>query len=64
MSSNDQYDLASFIMIMVIWAFMVAGWIMNIMTLWNTIDDPITAKVVVRIAGIFIFPLGAILGYL
>lgn len=64
MSSNDQYDLASFIMIMVIWAFMVAGWIMNIMTLWNTIDDPLTAKVVVRIAGIFIFPLGAILGYL
>ena len=64
MSKNDQYDLASFIMIMIIWAFMVAGWIMNIMTLWNTIDDPLTAKVVVRIAGIFIFPLGAILGYL
>ena len=64
MSKNDQYDLASFIMMMVIWAFMVVGWIMNIMTLWNTIDDPLTAKVVVRIAGIFIFPLGAILGYL
>ena len=64
MSRNDQYDLAGYIMVMVIWAFMVIGWIMNIITLWNTMDDPLTAKTIVRVAGIFVFPLGSILGYL
>jgi hypothetical protein len=64
MSQNDQYDLVSFAIIIVIWAFMIAGWVMNIMSLWNTMDGPLTAKIVVRIAGIFVFPLGAILGYL
>ncbi len=45
-------------------AAMIAGWIMNIMTIWNTYDLPLTGKFVLRIIGIFVFPIGGVLGYL
>jgi len=61
-------ELASFVIMMTVWALMLAlmlyGWIANIVTLWSSFDDPLTAKMIVRLAGIFVFPLGAILGYL
>jgi hypothetical protein len=49
---------------MTVWALMLYGWIANIVTLWSSFEDPLTAKMIVRLAGIFVFPLGAILGYL
>lgn len=45
-------------------ATLIAGWIMNIMTIWNTYDLPLTGKFVLRIIGIFVFPIGGVLGYL
>jgi len=38
------------------------GWIMNIVTLFHA--DALTGNVILRAVGIFIAPLGAILGYL
>lgn len=39
----------------------LVGWVMNIITLVNS--DSFTGMVIARIAGIFVAPLGAVLGY-
>jgi hypothetical protein len=41
-----------------------AGWIVNIMKLIFIIDGGITAMLIVRLAGVFFVPLGAVMGYL
>lgn len=40
------------------------GYIANIITLINHLSDPVNLLMVLRIIGIFAFPLGAILGLL
>lgn len=40
----------------------LVGWIMNIVDLVHTSFDPLTALAVLRVVGIFIPPLGAVLG--
>jgi hypothetical protein len=40
------------------------GWVMNIVTLCNSEFEPITGMLVARIVGIFIAPLGIVLGYI
>lgn len=40
-----------------------AGWVMNIAAIVHTLSDPLTGVFIFRCVGIFIAPLGAILGY-
>lgn len=40
------------------------GWVMNIITLFGSSFAPLTVEVVSRVVGVFIAPLGAVLGYL
>lgn len=42
----------------------VAGWVMNIVALTQSSFEPITGMLVARIIGVFLAPLGAVLGYL
>ena len=39
------------------------GWIQNLVTVWNGSFSPLTGEMVLRTIGIFVSPLGAILGY-
>lgn len=39
------------------------GWIMNIVDIVHAIHNPITLMLILRMVGIFIFPLGMVLGY-
>jgi hypothetical protein len=41
----------------------LAGYVMNVVDLIREINGPIGALVVVRVIGLFLFPLGAILGW-
>jgi len=41
----------------------IGSYIANIVTLINHINDPFTAMIVIRIVGIFVVPLGAVLGF-
>lgn len=41
----------------------LVGWVMNILTIIHTTSAPITGLFVARVAGIFIAPLGAVLGW-
>lgn len=42
---------------------LVLGWIINIFTIINHVNDPLTAMFVLRVLGIIVMPLGGILGY-
>ena len=41
----------------------IVGWVMNIFDIVAAVSDPITAMFIIRCVGIFVAPLGAILGY-
>lgn len=47
-----------------IFGVMLVGWVMNVIAIWHTMDNPITAKFILRVVGIFVAPIGGILGYL
>lgn len=40
------------------------GWIWNIVKLYDLGLDPLTGEVVIRVVGIFVAPLGVVMGYL
>jgi hypothetical protein len=60
--SND-YNPTAVFTILAIWLVGLIGWIMNIIAIWNTMDNTVTAKFVLRVVGIFVAPIGAILGF-
>ena len=41
---------------------LVAGWFINIYQLVDSVDSPVTVETVVRVAGIFLAPLGSFMG--
>lgn len=49
--------------IVAFWLSVVIGWVINIVELFSQSFDPLTAVAVLRVVGIFIPPLGAIMGY-
>ena len=42
----------------------VGGWIWNIVKIFATVADPIGGMFILRCIGIFVAPLGAVLGFL
>lgn len=46
-----------------VWVAAVVGWIMNIVAIAGSSFDVIGGMLVLRIVGIFVAPLGAVLGY-
>lgn len=50
--------------IVVVWLAGLIGWILNIVTIAGSSFDVITSMLVLRVVGIFVGPLGAVLGYI
>ena len=46
-----------------LWVAAVIGWIMNIFTLYHMSFETMTGELIVRVIGIFVAPIGAIMGY-
>lgn len=44
------------------WIACIVGWVLNCVAIANTYTLEITGLFILRIVGIFIFPLGAVLG--
>ena len=43
----------------------IAGWILNIVKLLGmSFSDPITVEIVIRVVGIFMFPVGCVVGWI
>ena len=51
------------IAIFLVWVAAVVGWIMNIVAIAGSSFDVLSGMLVLRIVGIFVAPLGAVLGY-
>ena len=51
----------------IIWLLLIlslaSGYVMNLYSIFHTADGPLTGKFILRIIGIFAFPLGGILGW-
>ena len=41
----------------------IVGWVLNIFAIVATVGDPINGLFILRVAGIFLAPLGAVLGF-
>ena len=50
--------------IVLIWLAGIVGWVMNIITIVGTPEFEFTGLLVGRVIGVFVAPLGAILGYI
>ena len=52
---------------MIVWLLLVAtgfvGWVLNLVALFNSSFTPITGHVVLRVIGVFVAPVGSILGF-
>lgn len=42
----------------------IAGWVLNIIQIFNANFSAVDGELVLRVIGIFVAPLGAVLGYL
>ncbi len=51
------------LLLVIIIPVITVGWIWNIIKLFNVLDDPFSARIVLRMLGIPLFILGAIIGY-
>lgn len=60
-----KYKIGPVAMILIIVAFWagIAGFVMNIVDIFTMLGGPINAELAFRVIGIFVGPLGAILGY-
>lgn len=64
MSGGRVNVLFNALIIWVIVAVLIGvGWVLNIIELSNTSFDPITGLAILRVIGVFLPPLGAVLGY-
>lgn len=47
-----------------IWIFCIGSWIANIVKLFVIINDPVSGMMILRAVGIFLAPLGVVLGWM
>lgn len=55
-------ELYAMLAIILLWVVAVVGWGLNIIKLIGIASDPITGMFIIRSIGIFVAPLGSILG--
>lgn len=64
MASKSSVSLTVSIAWLVVAITIVIGWCMNIYQITQMYDNGITAKFVFKVIGVFVFPLGGLLGIL
>jgi hypothetical protein len=42
---------------------MITGWVLNVIAIVHTMHGPLTAELAIRIVGIFVVPLGGVMGF-
>jgi hypothetical protein len=60
---STQSAAIAFLLYLAILCAIVVGWVANIVTIANSNFSEITGILVLRVVGIFIAPLGVVLGY-
>lgn len=67
MRYNKPFTLIELVITLTTFAVAIGGcygWVMNIVKVFSSNFNPITGQVVLRVVGIFMPPLGAVMGYL
>ena len=58
------YALTGMLLWIAAFIALAVGWVMNIVTIAHIMAEPITGMFVLRVVGIFVAPLGGVLGYI
>lgn len=64
MANKNNMSLTAAIVWLVVAITIIVGWCMNIYQITQMYDNGITAKFVFKVIGVFVFPLGGLLGIL
>jgi len=62
--SNDISGILGFFIIVALLLVALAGWVMNIIEIYNHVNEPVTGMFVLRLIGVVFAPLGMVLGWL
>ena len=64
-STNGRYEMKTYYFILALWVLAIGGWIANIYKFISGFESlaEITAMQIFRIIGVFLAPLGAVLGF-
>lgn len=62
MTNRDMFS-SMIIVWAALWVLGAIGWVLNIITIAGSSFDHITGILVLRIIGVFVAPIGAVLGY-
>lgn len=62
MKFQKGFTIAELVLVLVV-LLGAGGWIANIVKILGMSFDPITTELVLRFIGVFLFPLGMIMGY-
>ena len=62
--NNDYQEWLGFFLLILFWIACLGGWVANIVKLWNYDGYGFAGEVILRVVGIFLAPLGVVLGYL
>ena len=62
MNKQPDFTFTEMLLVIII-PVITVGWVWNIIKLFNVLDDPFSARIVLRMLGIPIFIIGAIIGY-
>ena len=64
MTTKIKVGLIPWLMILTVVILGFAGWVMNIMTIAGSNFNDLTGLLILRVVGIFIAPMGAVLGWI
>ena len=64
MSSSEQGAIIAALVWLAIVVAAAYGWVMNIVQLYHSSFSEITGQLILRVIGIFVAPLGSVMGYL
>jgi hypothetical protein len=62
-NKDDKYTIIGALSVLALVGAGVLGWIMNVLTIAHTIDAPLSGMLILRVLGVVIPILGAVLGY-
>jgi hypothetical protein len=63
MKKKVNVGVVPFLGLLIIVITAIVGWVMNLFELFHMIGEPIGTEFIIRIVGIFVAPIGTIMGF-
>jgi len=64
MGKEEKVGGVAALVMLIFWLAAIGGWVANIVKIFWSAGEPLTAIFIIRCVGVFAAPIGAILGYL